>query len=105
MKTVVSLSCIWLLLTTVICVAGEGLDFEDDGVRLGYSIGYLVGGDFLGQKKDLNRDLLLQGIADAMAGATPRLTPEQMKSTLGELQKAMARKELEQVAKPVPEPQ
>jgi hypothetical protein len=91
---------VWL--ATGVCAAGQGLDFKEDQVRLGYSIGYLVGGDFLGQEMELNQDLLLQGIADAMGGRKPRLSKEEMQGTLVELQKSLARREMEQVAKPVP---
>jgi FKBP-type peptidyl-prolyl cis-trans isomerase FklB len=94
--------CLWL--AAGICAAGEVLDFQDDQVRLGYSIGYLVGGDFLSQKRELNQDLLLQGIADALAGNKPRLSKERMKNTLSEMEKALARRELEQVAKPASKP-
>jgi|GEM_PF-5144559 len=105
MKLIAVTTFLSVWLAAGICAAGEGLDFQNGQVRLGYSIGYLVGGDFLSQKRVLNQDLLLQGIADALAGTKPRLSKERMNNTLSEMEKALALRELEQVAKPAPQPQ
>ena len=44
-----------------VCRAGDKLDMTDEKVRLSYSVGYQVGGDFLRQGTDINPELLLKG--------------------------------------------
>jgi FKBP-type peptidyl-prolyl cis-trans isomerase FklB len=73
-----------------VCTAGDNLDLKDDKVRLSYSVGYQVGGDFIRQGKDINPDILLQGVQDAMAGKEPLTTQEEMRTTLVNLQRTIA---------------
>jgi FKBP-type peptidyl-prolyl cis-trans isomerase FklB len=73
------------------CSAGEEtLTLEEPAARLGYSIGYQVGGDFRHQHVDLDPELVLRGIQDAMAGGESLLAPAAMRQTLVELQKRVA---------------
>jgi len=72
-----------------VCSAAGKLDLKDDKVRLSYSVGYQVGGDFLRQGTDINPELLLKGVEDALAGNEPLMTPQEMRTTLVELQKTV----------------
>lgn len=73
-----------------ICSAGENLDMEDKKVRLSYSIGYQMGGDFLRQGKDINPDVLLKGVQDALADKEPLMNRKEMNFTLVNFQKTVA---------------
>jgi len=73
-----------------VCSAAGKLNLKDDKVRLSYSVGYQVGGDFLRQGTDINPELLLKGVDDALAGNEPLMTPEEMRTTLVDLQNKVA---------------
>jgi FKBP-type peptidyl-prolyl cis-trans isomerase FklB len=49
-----------------------------------------VGGDFLRQGKDINPDVLLEGLLDALADKKPLMTQKEMKVTLVNFQKTVA---------------
>lgn len=75
-----------LTLLFSICSAGEKLDLKDKKMKLSYSVGYQVGGDFLSQGMHINPDMLLKGVTDAMEGNRPMMTNEEMRATLIYLQ-------------------
>ena len=77
--------CMALLFS--VCLAGEPLDLKDDKVRVSYSVGFQVGGDFKRQGTDINPQVILKGIQDGLAGNEPLMTTEEMRTTLVELQK------------------
>jgi len=79
-----------IILISGVCRAGEELDLTDEKVRLSYSVGYQVGGDFLRQGTGINPELLLKGVQDALLGREPLMTPQQMRATLVDLQKKVA---------------
>jgi FKBP-type peptidyl-prolyl cis-trans isomerase FklB len=70
-----------------VSTAKEKLNPKEQKVRISYSVGYQVGGDFLRQGKDINPEVLLKGVMDAMAGTGPLMTRKEMRSTLIELQR------------------
>lgn len=55
--------------------------------RTNYSVGYQIGGDFKKQGVELSPESLLRGIQDSLAGRTPLLPVEEMRSVLVELKK------------------
>ena len=79
-------------LTTLfgVCSAGEYLDLKNKKVKLSYSVGYQVGGDFLRQGKNINPDVLLKGVQDALGGKEPLMTQKEMNITLVNFQKTVA---------------
>ena len=89
MKQVLIVALSFALLSGV-CLAGDKLDMADEKVRLSYSVGYQVGGDFLRQGTDINPELLLKGVQDALLGKEPLMTPQEMRTTLVDLQKKVA---------------
>jgi FKBP-type peptidyl-prolyl cis-trans isomerase FklB len=73
-----------------ICRAGDKLDMTDERVKLSYSVGYQVGGDFKRQGLDINPEMLLKGVQDSLLGKEPLMTPQEIRSTLAEVQKTVA---------------
>lgn len=65
--------------------AAEGLNLTDETARVGYSLGYQIGGDFKRQGVEMNGEAILKGMQDALSGAEPKMKPEEMQSTLTEL--------------------
>ncbi|MFA5807172.1 MAG: FKBP-type peptidyl-prolyl cis-trans isomerase [bacterium] len=70
-----------------ICLAGEKSELKDEKEKINYSIGYQIGGDFKRQGVELDPDLLVKGIQDAVGGAEPRMPPQEMRKTLVDLKK------------------
>jgi FKBP-type peptidyl-prolyl cis-trans isomerase FklB len=77
------------LLITVLTSAVESAELGNQKSKLSYSVGYQVGGDFLRQGKEINPDVLLKGIQDAMAGNEPVMSRQEMSQTLSDLQKSI----------------
>jgi len=79
-----------VLLFWSLCSAGEKLDLKNNKVRLSYSVGYQVGGDFKRQGLEINPEMLRKGVQDALAGKEPVMTPQEMRTTLVNLQKTVS---------------
>ena len=81
-----------ILLITGVCFAGEtpAMDTAD---RINYSLGHQIGGDLKQQGLDITPEAVLSGIKDALAGADPQLSPEEMGSLLQELKKKIVAKQ------------
>jgi FKBP-type peptidyl-prolyl cis-trans isomerase FklB len=86
----VSLVVLALSLLQGVSFAGEGPGFENEKQKLGYSIGYQVGGDFRRQGLQIDPESVLKGVLDALAGAEPLMTPDEMRQTLTELKRQAA---------------
>jgi FKBP-type peptidyl-prolyl cis-trans isomerase FklB len=86
MRRVLLAACLAVCLSGV-CPAGEKPEPKDESDRIGYSIGYQIGGDFKRQGVELRSDLVVKGIEDALAGAEPLMAPEEMKRTLVEMKR------------------
>jgi len=67
--------------------AAEKPEMKGENDRVSYSVGYQVGGDFKRQGVELNPDLLVKGIQDAMKGSKPLMTEQEMRKTLVDLKK------------------
>jgi len=87
MKGAFFLSPLLLALVSAPAPAEEPLKLEDESARINYSVGYQVGGDFKRQGREIDLDILVQGVADAISGAEPAMTPQEMRKELTELQK------------------
>ncbi len=79
-----------IILFAGIASANDWLDLTDQKVQVNYSVGYQVGSDFKRQGMDINPDLLLKGVQDAMAGSQPLMNEQEMRTTLMELQKKVS---------------
>jgi FKBP-type peptidyl-prolyl cis-trans isomerase FklB len=81
--------------------AAEETALEGEKQKLGYSIGYQVGGDFRRQGFEIDPELVVK-VLDAQAGSEPLMTPEEMRQAdRAEQQAAAAAKQQreEQAAK------
>ncbi len=67
------------------CFAGEKLVPKEEKDQASYSVGYQIGGDLRQQGTDIDPEAFLKGVEDALSAAEPRLSPEEMKSTLLEM--------------------
>jgi len=70
-----------------VCVAGENLGTKDEKFKTSYSVGYEVGGDLKSKGVDVNSEVLLKGVQDAMKANEPLLTRQEMRNILSDLQK------------------
>jgi len=101
MHHVLRIPFIILLLFAGTCFAAEEGELTSEPSLLSYSIGYQVGGDFRRQEIDIDPQVVLKGIQDAMAGKDPAMSHEEMRSTLVELRKsvvAVQEKKTEEIA-------
>jgi FKBP-type peptidyl-prolyl cis-trans isomerase FklB len=62
--------------------AADSLDLDDAKARLSYGIGMNLGTQWRDQEVDVDPDILLQGMKDAMRGGPTLLTEAQMRQTL-----------------------
>ncbi len=67
--------------------AEEALNLDDETARINYSLGYQIGGDFKRQGIEMSSAAIVQGIEDASAGADPKISADEMRSTLVELKR------------------
>ena len=74
-----------LALVAVVTFAAENFSPRDDKDILSYSIGYQVGGDFRRQRVEIDPASVVRGVQDALAGAKPELTPQEMQTILKDL--------------------
>jgi FKBP-type peptidyl-prolyl cis-trans isomerase FklB len=70
--------------------AAKATESAEDREKLGYSIGYQVGSDFRRQGLEIDPELVVKGVLDAMAGSEPLMTPGEMRQTLTELKQQAA---------------
>jgi FKBP-type peptidyl-prolyl cis-trans isomerase FklB len=86
---------LYLGLMTSLCWAADRIDPADEKARTSYSVGYQVGSDFRRQGIDIDPDLVLQGALDALSGDDSRMTAEEMRKALTDLQKKVTQASLE----------
>lgn len=77
-------------LLSPLCQAAEAPDLSSDSAKLNYSVGYQIGGDFKLQGLEMQPEMVIRGIQDALSNATPLMTPEDMRITMGEVGKRIA---------------
>jgi len=86
-KGVRLLPVIWLALALTPAAADEETTpLADENARINYAVGYQVGGDFKRQGLDLDLDIVVRGVADALAGTEPAMTEAEMREALQEVQ-------------------
>jgi len=87
MKLSIYLPAIIMCTLSASLTAAEALDLKDETVRINYSLGHQIGGDFKRQGVDMDAEAVVQGIHDALSGAKPQMTPAEMNATLMELKR------------------
>lgn len=97
-----TIPAIVLLITPLVSVnAADPLKLDDEAARTSYSLGYQIGGDFKRQGVEMDEEALVKGIRDALSDAEPRMSLQEMQSTLIELKRKVVaeqrakRKEME----------
>ena len=99
MKYVLTVVFCFVLITGV-CTAAEKHAIESQKDKESYSVGYQVGTSLRGDGMEIDFDLLIDGIWDAVDGKEPKVGAEEMKKLLADLRKrsrdAQARKIQEQ---------
>lgn len=90
MRPVSFLMTLSLILLPVLSVAAESAAKPaTETEQVNYSIGYQLGSDFKKQGWQINPEVMVQGIQDAINGTQPRLSEEQMKATLIEMKRKL----------------
>lgn len=82
-----TIAIIGLAMAGSVCTAGEKTALADENDRINYSLGYQIGGDLKRQQVEVNGDILLRGIKDAMNDNEPSLSQDEMHKTLVELKR------------------
>ena len=67
--------------------AAEPLKLDNDNARINYSLGHQIGGDFKRQGVEMNAEAVIKGIEDALSGAEPLMSPQEMHATLTKLKR------------------
>jgi len=69
------------------CASDQKPQLKDENDRVNYSLGHQIGGDFKRQGVEVRPALVVKGIQDALSGAEPLMTPEEMNKALMDLKK------------------
>ena len=90
----------WLVAFVVLGLAAMGLAGEEPALKslkekVSYSIGLSIGKSMKQDGVDVDSDLLVRGIKDAVSGAKALLTDEQVQETMAAFQKEMKAKQAE----------
>jgi FKBP-type peptidyl-prolyl cis-trans isomerase FklB len=70
-----------------LCLSEEKPQVSDPKYKDSYSLGFQFGDSLKKQKLEINTEVMVQAIHDAMAGKEPQLSEEEMKTTLGDMRK------------------
>jgi FKBP-type peptidyl-prolyl cis-trans isomerase FklB len=84
-----------------VCHAQEKLELKDQKDKESYSLGYQFGQNLKFQGLDINLDVYTSGIRDTLGGKEPKMSQEEIRATISELQKritAARQKELKELA-------
>ncbi len=94
-KALLALACLGLLAPTA--CAQEHPPVESEQHKLSYSLGYNIGRDFSQKQLDVDPDVLMRGMKDALSGSTTALSEDEMRQAMMDLQKKMMAKQQQQV--------
>jgi len=67
--------------------AAERMEMKTETQKINYSVGYQIGKDFRNQEVALDPEALIEGLRDGLGAVQPKLTEEEMHSTLVELKR------------------
>ncbi len=87
------------LLVTVQAYGAEESPLKDKKDKLSYAIGLDVGNALKRQSIDVNADIFLQGVKDALSGGKKLLTDEEVRETMTTFSKELAAKQAEAMKK------
>ena len=95
----VLIAAVLFVFSACVCLAAEKLEPKSENDKISYSVGYQVGGDFRRQGVELDPDLLVKGMQDAMSGGKPLMTQEEMNKTLVDLKRKVVTAQREEQKK------
>lgn len=90
-------TAIALLISPIFGYAADTPTLDGDDARIGYSLGYQIGGDFKRQGITLDREAVLKGIQDALGESAPLMSSEEMNATLIELKRKIVARQQTQL--------
>jgi FKBP-type peptidyl-prolyl cis-trans isomerase FklB len=101
-KVPVLISVALLLMSSASAYADEGkpkaVTLDDRSARIGYSLGYQIGGDFKGMGIEMDAEAVVKGIEDAMTGTEPLMPQKAMNGILMELKRKAVDSERKQLS-------
>ena len=92
---------IGIVLLAANCIAADGLELKDQKDKESYSLGYQFGQSLKHQGLAINLEVYTAGIRDALGGAKPQLSQEEVNKTVSEIQSrvmAARQKEMQELA-------
>jgi FKBP-type peptidyl-prolyl cis-trans isomerase FklB len=90
-----------IILFAANCLAADGLELKDQKDKESYSLGYQFGQSLKHQGLAVNLEVYTAGIRDALSGAKPQLSQEEVNKTVSEIQSrvmAARQKEMQELA-------
>jgi FKBP-type peptidyl-prolyl cis-trans isomerase FklB len=79
-----------VILLSNLCLAEEKPNLKNEKAKVNYSVGYQIGADFKHQGVEINPEMLLKGIQDALSGEKALMTPQERRNALVNLQRQVA---------------
>jgi FKBP-type peptidyl-prolyl cis-trans isomerase FklB len=79
-----------IVLLLGVCFAVEKAELKDQKDKESYSLGYQFGRSLKAQKLEINMDVYRSGITDALGGANPLLSQEEISKTVQGIQQRVA---------------
>lgn len=96
MKQLIALVIIGAISCSPLFAADAKVELKDTKDKISYSIGVNVGSSLKKENFDLNVDLVLKGLKEALSGGTLLMTEQEMQDTLMTFQKEIMEKQKEQ---------
>ena len=90
-RAFVTMNLVLASMSILVAVGCDRLELDDEDARIHYSVGYQVGSDFRRQNVEIDPELVVRGLADAMTGSEPAMTPLEMRRELATLQSRVQR--------------
>ena len=78
------MTALWVALLFTVCSAGEKLELKNENDRVNYSYGFQIGDNLKQKGVTVDTEILMKGIQDALTGAQPLMTQEEIHQTLVE---------------------
>lgn len=82
-RLILSLAAVGLL--SNVCQAEDQATLSTEQDKISYSVGYQLGGITKNQAVELDHELVLQGVRDALDGTDPKLTDDERQAALNDL--------------------
>lgn len=80
-----------VMLVPTLGISADCPELKNENDKINYSVGHQVGRDLLRQKVEVDEQLLLKGILDAIKGSEPLMKPDDMIKTLAALKERIVK--------------